>query len=146
MQAELKCTLSHKKEWKDNEAKYLPQYLVQIKSVCGIDYAIEVLPSTEVLVVELLRVGNYLKDRAGETIFGEYMKYLAEMFVKHCKGDMVREAIVEATKNRKIIFIIMPSRNPPIAFREGCLYVSVFPNEFAVNVYQLPQFDVASIL
>ena len=68
---------------------------------------------------------------------------------KQCKDDMVKEAIVEATPNKKIVLHLdekLDSIYKCVAFKDGNMYLITSPKYFNSYISYIADFDLPKIL
>lgn len=80
--------------------------------------------------------GSSYKNRLGEVAWSWYLGGLAGNIERHCKDEMVKEAIRDAMTKKKITFRIDASAKSyhEERFEDGCLAILVKPSGYASNV------------
>ena len=77
------------------------------------------------------------------------MTYVLLRFEKACKDDMIKEAIVEATPNKKIVFSLRNGEADGaklIQFKDGNMVLDCTTQYFGTWIKEYSGFDLAQVL
>jgi hypothetical protein len=136
--------LALKKDLRDNEEN-LKKHLQEIKNITGVEFTVEISPSMGEINNKI--DGSY-KNRLGEIVYNSLMGEVAALFKKNSADSMVKDALIEATPAKKIIFEMTDSASSyhDIVFSNGSLVIKFKPQNIWTNISDIGYSDVVPLL
>ncbi|KAF2078018.1 hypothetical protein CYY_000656 [Polysphondylium violaceum] len=95
-------SLVARKSLRDNQ-EHLDAAVEKIKSVLGVEWTFEIDFET---IMAKVTDSDYVKNSPGECFYKEVAGYVAQCIERAAKNDMVKEALVEANTNSKIVIAL----------------------------------------